>query len=163
MIALKFLVVSRAVCSACSMMSPGSRGHLALNTVSRASALRLISVLLITAAAPGCDHFGPRLCPTNIEPAIEVQVVDSITGQPAAEDASGAVHERSFVDSLRPYSRGSDGTLLSFSAAYGRAGTYRVEVRKPGYRDWSRQGVRVRGGDCGVETTRVRAELQPEP
>ncbi|MBA3557313.1 MAG: hypothetical protein H0W30_01815 [Gemmatimonadaceae bacterium] len=97
-----------------------------------------------------------------MQPAVEVEVVDLLIGEPAAQGARGAIHEGSSIDSLRPHAGRSDGTLLTLSAG-GRPGTFRVELRKPGYRDWSRNGVTARGGDCGVRTTQVRAELQPAP
>jgi hypothetical protein len=40
------------------------------------------------------------------------------------------------------------------------AGIFRVTVRKPGYRDWVRSGVRVTRDACHVQPTTLTALLQ---
>jgi hypothetical protein len=46
------------------------------------------------------------------------------------------------------------------SAAYERAGTYIVQVRHAGYREWERRNVHVTRDECHVRTVRLRAELR---
>ena len=140
---------------------PAPRRAAAHGGRARAPALRVAAALLGGGVVASCDPFGPRACPASIEPAVEVQVVDGATGLPAASGAAGVVREGAFVDSLQPGSGTGDGTLLTLIAAFGRAGTYRVEVARAGYAAWARDGVRARRGDCGIVTARVRAELVP--
>jgi hypothetical protein len=124
----------------------------------------LVAVALLGASGLfGCDTFGPRSCPASIEPGVEVEVVDGVTGAPVAGGSAGTARDGAYVDSLRATRWRGDGVATALSAAWGRAGVYRVEVRRQGYRDWARDDVRARRGECGVETARVRAALTPAP
>ena len=96
--------------------------------------------------------------------AIDVDVADARTGAWVARGAIGAIQDGSYVDSLREIGwRGSppNDTSTTLGAGLGRPGRYQVRVIREGYRPWERSGVLAHEGPCGVETTRVRAELEP--
>lgn len=46
--------------------------------------------------------------------------------------------------------------------AYGRAGTYSLEVRAPDYVTWTTSNVSVTGATCGANTVQVVAKLQKD-
>lgn len=117
-----------------------------------------VGVAVLAAACAG----SPTLCSLGIEPAIRVTVVDSASGVVIAGLARGAVHDGAFVDSLRPGGADGQGTVTELVAADERPGTYRVDVVAPGYRSWSRTGVRVPEGSCHVQTAELTARLQAE-
>lgn len=113
----------------------------------------LATVLFVTA----CDS-DQILCPGEVVTPIIVEVRDATTGAPAAKGAGGEIRSRSFVSPLFVPHPDEDLELH----ANGPPATYEVLVRKPGYRDWSRTGVYVQGGRCGVaRSTRLRANLDP--
>lgn len=111
-----------------------------------------------------CDRSPSAIaCLAVVLPAIEVEVRDAATGRPAAGGARGAVQDGGYVDSLRVVGWTGpgihDSTAHRMAAAYERAGTYAVQIQKPGYETWQASGVRVRRVTCGVETRRLQAEL----
>lgn len=119
-----------------------------------------IGICLTTAA--GCDHFPFAACAAVIERAVDVEITDARSGYWLARGASGFIRDGAFLDSLKVVGwRGSppNDTATTLGAGLGRAGTYVVQVERPGYRTWQRNGVRVREGACGVRTARLRAAL----
>jgi hypothetical protein len=100
------------------------------------------------------------MCPQWILSPIVVEVRDATTGVPAAVGATGTIRSPGFVSALTlpaPIEQ-----LRLYSS--GGPGTYDVLVQKPGYIDWQRNGVYVRGGKCGVEREVVlRADLVRTP
>ena len=104
-------------------------------------------------------------CLGVISPAIRVQVLDSVTLRPAAGGASGWVREGTYQDSLKVIGwtgpAMADSMAIEMAAAYERPGTYVVEITRPGYEDWRREGVRADDGICGVETVGLTARLRP--
>ncbi len=126
---------------------------------------RLVTVVALVILT-GCENPFVEdviVCPTYVSPAIVVEIRDARTGAPLANGATGAVHDGAYVDSLVPHGSTGPGieTLVSMSAAYGRAGTYDVEVNRAGYRSWTVAGVRVTRETCGVRTRQVSASLEP--
>ena len=114
----------------------------------------LIAALFVTAS---CNQ-GAILCPAHLPPPILVEVRDATTGQPAAQGASGWITSGSYTSPLMPAA--ADEPLVL--ASEGGAGTYDVAVQKAGYSTWTRNGVLVRGGRCGVQRSVVLgAALQP--
>lgn len=104
-------------------------------------------------------------CPGVLSPAVEVEVLDSVTLRPAAGGASGWVREGAYQDSLRVIGWTgpaiTDSTAIRMAGAYERPGAYTVEISRPGYVDWRREGVRAREGSCGVQTVKLTAKLRP--
>ena len=106
----------------------------------------------------------PGSCPAVIRRAIEVEVTDARTGQPAAAGASGLVRDGAYTEPLRIVGwRGTapNDTAITLGAGEGRVGTYDVRVERAGYGAWERQGVTPRVGVCGVQTMQLRAALTP--
>lgn len=88
------------------------------------------SAVLALVSLTSCHNpFGTGYsCPTDVTPAIVVEIRDARTGTPLANGAKGAVHDGAYVDSLSPYEGiGSEpNTLVSRRAADERPGTYAV-------------------------------------
>ncbi|HEY0306056.1 MAG TPA: hypothetical protein VGC44_13880 [Longimicrobiales bacterium] len=114
---------------------------------------KFFAVAAVALSGTACDTY---MCDTGIFPAIQVEIRDSVTNAPAAAGAIVIATSGSFTDSM------SVTHDLMVGLAQERAGTYTVRVRKTGYRLWSRSGVEVRGGECGVTTVNVLARLHPE-
>ena len=124
--------------------------------------LLALSLPLLIAA---CGSPTSVICPGISAPAIAVEVLDSVTLRPAAGGAEGWVRDGSYEDSLvvigwtgpeiTPF------TAIQMAGAYDRPGTYTVEISRPGYAQWRREGVRAGEGSCGVETVELTAKLQP--
>jgi hypothetical protein len=123
------------------------------------------ALVLASLGLAGCHNpfAGGYSCPAVVNPAIVVEIRDARTDAPVANGARGAVHEGAYVDSLTPYEGFGTApfTLVSRRAADERPGTYSVEVNHPGYRAWNVAGVRAVSGQCGVETRRLSAALEP--
>jgi hypothetical protein len=122
---------------------------------------------LVLAVAPllaGCNLSPTETaCTADIRPAIEVTIRDAGSGEYLAAQATGAVTDGAFRDTLRLSSgRRVDGVMIwqTRSGAAERPGTYRVEVTAPGYAPWVREGVRARDGECHVGTVGLDARLQ---
>ena len=93
--------------------------------------------------------------------AIDVQLVDAVTGAPPATEVLLVVKDGSFLDSLR-VSPPWPATGAWASAALGRSGTYTVEVSAAGYATWRRTAIRVGQGRCGQpNTAHLVADLDP--
>ncbi len=116
------------------------------------------------------DPFEGFVCTQSIEPAIEVRLVDGVTGMEglpglglSAELTARrfvTVRDGGYVDSLRVSSLSED-ALHSVQAAGERPGRYDVLVRIDGYGDWRSLGVTVERGVCHVQTVELRAVLLP--
>lgn len=131
--------------------------------LTRSPALSL--ALLLSVPACGWSPTETVLCPGVVSPAIEVEVLDSVTLKPAAGGAEGRVWDGAFQDSLRVIGwtgpQIADSTAIRMAGAYERPGTYSVEIERQGYAAWRREGVRAPEGRCGVETVRLTAKLRP--
>lgn len=121
--------------------------------------------LLPLFALAGCDELPLGGCPGWERHGIEIEVRDARTGVPAAHGATGWVKDGSYTDVLQVSgwtgSPPDPSNALVLSGAMERRGRYDVVVRKAGYQEWRRSGVRVGGNSCGVEPVRLRAELVP--
>lgn len=120
--------------------------------------VRVAGTALVAASSLGACGY-PTVCTLELRTAIALTVVDAITGAPAAGGATVVVRSAGFRDSvvLSP-------TAAGYSVGEDRAGagTYEFVVRKPGYQEWIRSGVRVRADQCHVtEPAQLTAALQP--
>jgi hypothetical protein len=113
-------------------------------------------LLLILCLAAACDETEtPSICMLPVfTPALQVVVVDSVSGNTLLPGAGGRWIVGTETDSLRYW-----GNTL---AALGPAGRYSVVVEAPGYRPWARGGILVRAGECGGESEEVTALMQRE-
>lgn len=121
--------------------------------------------LLPLALLGSCGIIDPVVCPADVTPAVEVQVFDARTGAPAAHGTLATAQDGSYTDTLEITGWRStpidSTTAFVVAGAYERPGTYTVRITKPGYRLWERTRVRAREGECGVESERLVASLEP--
>jgi hypothetical protein len=111
----------------------------------------------------GCSSpFVSTECTEIVLPAVTVEVRELGTGRPLADSATGIAQTGTYTDSLRPFRFDSisPGKLVSLQA-FGPAGTYRLELHRPGFQSWVREGVRVTRNRCGDNTVAIRADLTP--
>ncbi len=94
-------------------------------------------------------------CTAELRYGVVVEVRDAVTDAPLL-GARGAVHEGTYVDSLRPLGASNLG-----HAAGERSGTYSVNVERSGYAPWGVGNVVVSRDRCHVQTVRLVARLQP--
>jgi hypothetical protein len=99
----------------------------------------------------GCDDY---MCTASIEPAIRVEIRDSVTNAVAAAGSSVVATDGVFTDSM------AVPVDAIVGVAHERPGNYTVRVHKPGYRTWSRSGVLVEDAQCHVATVDLLARLQ---
>ena len=126
----------------------------------RLSLKPIIQLALLLLMSQACN---PGPCDATVNPAILAWITDSLTGEPRAQLARGAVQDGAYSDSLQLRSY-NDGAWVSRAAAYGRVGIYTVTVVADGYFEWQRTGVRaLQSGYCGIETVRVDVRLVPGP
>jgi len=100
-----------------------------------------------------------RDCTLIVRPAVTVEVRESGSGRPLADSARGLARTETFADSLKPFTTdGVSGKLVALQA-YGPAGTYRVELQRPGFQPWAQDNIRVTANRCGDNTVALRADL----
>jgi hypothetical protein len=86
---------------------------------------------------------------------LEVALKDSLTNEIPSVASSWRVRDiaGTYADSGR--------TMAYFFSAGERAGTYRIEITTPGYRDWTADNVIVGRDQCRVKLVALTARLQP--
>ena len=120
---------------------------------------RIIGLVVLSGSS---SPFVSTECTEIVLPAVTVEVRELGTGRPLADSATGIAQTRTHTDSLRPFRFDSipPGKLVSLQA-YGPAGTYRVELQRPGFQPWVHDGIRVTANQCGDNTVALRADLTP--
>jgi hypothetical protein len=113
-------------------------------------AAALVSALAMT---QGCAD-SPLVCTAEVRPGLAIEVRDSLTGTPRAEQTFGLVRSGRFLDTL-------EGDSLVLVGAWERAGTYAVDLERWGYLAWRRTEVTVPKDECHVQTVALQARLQP--
>lgn len=120
--------------------------------------LRAVPLMLGALLTGGClDVANPNVCTAEVIFGLTVVVRDSVTGQPAASDASGVARSGSHSEVLS----GIFGNDLHLVGAAERPGIYEITITKAGYQDWTRASVNVEAGPCHVVPAIVEANLQP--
>lgn len=129
---------------------------------------RLTLGLLLPLVTAGCGILGPSVCTLDVRPAIRVEVLDSISGDPVRGTMQIVARGGSATFEVDPnqffFPPGVDPDTIAFGPfhlAQERAGTYSVAVEAEGYRPWQRDAVRVRDDACHVRTVELTARLQP--
>jgi hypothetical protein len=118
---------------------------------------------------PGCgvlDLLDPVICAAVISRAVEVEVRDARTGEPAADGALGIARSGNFAETLQVIgwiAHPSPRAAVVLGGVEERPGVYSVSVEKPGYQRWERTGVVAERGRCGVITANLIANLEPVP
>ena len=120
----------------------------------------LVALTLLTS---GCSSSTEVLCTAIGIPAVTVRVRDAVTG---AFIAGGATlietHDGETKTRQLPDVRANDAMWLV--DGFYEPGIYDLTVRKPGYQDWVRNGMRVEsdGGPCNrPKTVQLEALLSP--
>jgi len=125
--------------------------------------MRMLALLILVVGPRSCITDGV-VCTAQVVYGINITVTDLATGSPPSE-ATLLARSGTFTDSVgprAPFQWVANGPLvLSLSTAGERAGVYSVVVRSPGYRDWTRSGIRVTGDQCHVRPVNLTAELLP--
>ena len=121
-------------------------------------ALSSLAVAVIFSLLAGCDVQSP-ICLDSVEPAIIVEARSGATGPLDADGVTGVLIEGSYRDTMRVF---EESRPLTLEGGYERSGTYTVAVRKRGFEPWIKPMVYVAEGECGPETKRLTAELEPD-
>lgn len=119
----------------------------------------LLAPLVLCLALGACDDTATSVvCPAEPGPSLLISVVDAVSGESVAPEASGWWTSGAVSDSLRHVSAQAQAgvTLL---AAYGPPGLYDVRVQRPGRMDWVRTGIQVPPGTCGPVRTELTAQV----
>ena len=120
---------------------------------------RILSLFLVTCAALSCNDIG-GVCTLEARPAIDLEIRDSLTSAPIAENAVARVLDGAFGDSLRLCRQTNTGVWISRCGPYERAGTYDVLVMHASHQFWSVHGVRVSRDACHVRTVTLQVRMQ---
>jgi hypothetical protein len=100
-------------------------------------------------------------CGDELRSVIELSVFDSLTGAPAAGGATVLLHGTVFSDSLTLPDTLTSANAQTWWEDKVTAGTYSVQVRKPGYKLWTSSDIHVRADACHVTTNvALKALLQ---
>ena len=118
-----------------------------------------IAFLLIISTI-GCELFAPKGdCTADPRYALSVTITDSISGRGSLSGATVVARDGSYADSVQfPADPSSD--RAGWYMVLNRPGLYTLSVRKSGYKDWTRNRIRVNSGYCGPERVNVFALLQ---
>lgn len=104
------------------------------------------TLALLCLGLAGCsDSATSVVCPGQAAPALLVRVVDATTRESVAAEARGGWSTGAVSDSMRHVVDPNGESVL---AVFGPPGTYQLHVQRPGYPEWVRSGVDVRGGAC---------------
>jgi hypothetical protein len=127
-------------------------------------AFRFLSSAAGALLLAGCGAItGDYACTADYRYGLNVTVVDSVTSAPPAS-AVLIARTGAAVDSVGPAAPQpvvlNGPPVLLLGAAGERPGTYDLTVRAPGYRDWTRNGVKVTADECHVRGIAVTARLQ---
>lgn len=114
-----------------------------------------LAALLPLLAACGSPLMG-RECTTDVKPAVSVRIRDARSGAALTGPGMAIARDGAFADTAEITAYDPSARL-----ALERPGVYEVSVRKAGYREWTRSGVRARDGECHVRTAEIVAELEP--
>jgi len=121
--------------------------------VKRLTAVLLLAVSSVLSGCTGAD------CTSILLWGISVTIVDGATGNRFTGDVTVTVTDGSYTETESPPLLPAGPRVSNLAGE--RPGTYRVEVRAPGYVTWIRTNVRVRQDDCHVRTVHLTAELEP--
>ena len=127
--------------------------------------LRGAAGLAMTAGLLGCDAVTHALeaCDDVAAFGLGVSVVDGASSVSLVNGTTVFVQDGTFSDSVTVM---GDSSLVFSSRIWllpERAGTYAIDVRHAGYRDWTMSGVRIVKDGCHVTPVHVDAQLVRTP
>lgn len=111
---------------------------------------------LLALAACDSSTTTDLICPPVYFAAVEVTAVDSVTNVNVTAGSTVVLSNATVTDSLDV-----PPGAATVAGVGSRAGTFTLRVRRSGYNLWQKSGVQVESGDCGPQTVRVTARLQP--
>jgi hypothetical protein len=118
----------------------------------RIPAIRLAVVMAFCLVGTSCEIATATVCTDELRSVIRVDVFDSVTGAPAAAGATVLLEGTLFRDSVAVPDTATSATAHYWLEDKVKAGSYNVQVRKPGYRLWARNDVRLASDGCHVST-----------
>jgi hypothetical protein len=121
-------------------------------------------LLTLAGAIVACSNTEENISCTAVElPGLRLNVRNALSGEPAAEGATGFILDGDYSETIKTIKNPADYPQLwaSMEAAYERPGTYTVVVQKPGYQEWRRENVQVDAGVCHVSTVKLEVRLEP--
>jgi len=127
---------------------------------------RFLPVLVACCGVQACfvDLASPEICQTYANWGIVLGVRDARSLEPAGFGARLEIREGEYLEIVEGQLAGQP----ALSGATERAGRYELLVTKPGYQDWTAEGVVVGwerdspwDDTCHVRTTRLEAVLVP--
>ena len=117
----------------------------------------LLTPLALLPLLAGCANpLIGRDCTTDVHPAVSVQIWDARSAAVLTGPATAIARDGAFADTAEVEAGDSWARL-----ALERPGVYEVTVRRAGYREWTRTGVRAKDGECHVRTATLHAVLEP--
>lgn len=125
-------------------------------------AMKLLALIILCVVLNGCSDILPsagRVCTADYRMGLNVYVKDSISGAWAASGAMLTIRDGAYADSSAMPANRPDLDALPLWGAGERAGLYAITVRKPGFADWKKAGVRVTRDECHVNTRELTAQL----
>jgi hypothetical protein len=124
--------------------------------------LRNIALIVCGLATSGCFLYGVD-CTTQFVYGLNVQVQDSISGAWIGAGSTLLVADGSYHETVSWPPENSAMDALPLSGAGERPGVYALTVRRAGYVDCQKAGVRVRSDECHVVPVNIVARLRPLP
>ena len=126
-----------------------------------------LGVIVVLGGALGaCESVAEpagAICTAVVRPAVEVRVVDSLSGAPLSGSTSLILRDGTFRDSMTTPGDAATNYLRGTPASHERAGVYLVRVRRAGYATWERANVRVTADVCHVQTVELEVQLRSLP
>ncbi|HUF11803.1 MAG TPA: hypothetical protein VMN78_01735 [Longimicrobiales bacterium] len=126
--------------------------------------MRKLAIVMGALALGACaSSGGPEaaqpdvVCTLEARSSVAVTVLDAVTGENLAPEATVRVTDGTFAENLVA----TPGTGVYSGVVYEREGTYTIVVSRPEYDQWQRAGVVVERDECHVITEEVTARLTP--
>src|SRR5262245_45358166 len=118
--------------------------------------LATAGLVVLSGTLAGCDLF-TQSCTLNLVFGLTLYVRDSVSGAPAAQDATATLRDGDYLETMQ----GIPLDDLILVGAGERAGEYTIQVTKAGYTPWTRTRVRVEDDGCHVRNVQIDVRLQP--
>jgi PEGA domain len=123
------------------------------NWAATAASNRSIRVTIITtvlALVSSCSV--DTVCTAELRSVLQLDALDSVTRAPAAGGATAWLRGGSLVDSVTVPDTATSSLIYEWFEDRVKAGTYTVQVQKPGYREWTQTNIRVNANACHTTT-----------
>lgn len=124
---------------------------------------RLLFLALTVSLSSACTE--TLMCTNGARPSVQVRIEDRATGANLIAGARLIQSNGAVVDSTVWPSDGpaDDRFVLAVQSFVETPGTYSLTVRRDGYAEWTRAGVEVAQGRCGVYPVELTARMDAAP